>query len=313
MAEAGREHRARRLCGAGVLLATLMLAFPVAAVEDASQSEAVSAADPSTAAEEPVEKTVCELIEGAARTHRIPVDFFTRLIWQESSFRAGALSPKGAQGIAQFMPGTAALRGLADPFDAHQAIPASADYLSDLSARFGNLGLAAAAYNAGEQRVEDWLAGRGGLPLETRDYVIRITGRPAEEWTVFDPNTYPRGILPGPKVERDCLELAAILAKPGAGSELVESVKQAPWAPWGVQVAGNFSLDRAMASYSALQDRHPEILGGKAAMVVRAVNRSRGRAALFQIRAPAASRDEATDLCRRLKAAGGACVVFRNH
>jgi hypothetical protein len=47
-------------------------------------------------------------------------------------------------------------------------------------------------------------------------------------------------------------------------------------------------------------------------MVVRAVNRSRGRAALFQIRAPAASRDEAADLCRKLKAAGGACVVFRN-
>jgi hypothetical protein len=89
-------------------------------------------------------------------------------------------------------------------------------------------------------------------------------------------------------------------------------VKQAPWAPWGVQVAGNFSLDRAMASYAALQDRHPEILGGKAAMVVRAVNRSRGRAALFQIRAPAASRDEAAELCRKLKAAGGACVVFKN-
>jgi len=67
-----------------------------------------------------------------------------------------------------------------------------------------------------------------------------------------------------------------------------------------------------MASYVALQERHPEILGGKAAMVVRAVNRSRGRAALFQIRAPAASRDEASDLCRRLKAVGGACVVFKS-
>ncbi len=297
----------RGLCGASLCLLAMFASLPMAAEEAASPP--AESAEPS---DEPVEKTVCELIEGAAQVHRIPVDFFTRLIWQESRFRTGALSPKGAQGIAQFMPGTAALRGLADPFDAHQAIPASADYLGDLSARFGNLGLAAAAYNAGEQRVEDWLAGRGGLPLETRDYVLRITGRPAEEWTVFDPNTYPRGILPGPKVERDCLELAAILARPGAGSQVVESVPQAQWAPWGVQVAGNFSLDRAMASYAALQDRHPEILGGKAAMVVRGVNRSRGRAALFQIRAPAASRDEAADLCRRLKAAGGACVVFRS-
>jgi len=297
----------RGLCGASLSLVAMLAPLPMAAEETASPPTEI--AEPS---DEPVAKTVCELIEAAAQAHRIPVDFFTRLIWQESSFRADALSPKGAQGIAQFMPGTAALRDLADPFDAHQAIPASADYLSDLSARFGNLGLAAAAYNAGEQRVEDWLAGAGGLPFETRDYVLRITGRPAEEWTVFDPNSYPRGILPGPKVERDCLDLAAILARPGAGSQLVESVPQAPWAPWGVQVAGNFSLDRAMASYAALQERHPEILGGKAAMVVRAVNRSRGRAALFQIRAPAASRDEATDLCRKLKAGGGACVVFRN-
>jgi hypothetical protein len=47
-------------------------------------------------------------------------------------------------------------------------------------------------------------------------------------------------------------------------------------------------------------------------MVVRAVNRSRGRASLFQVRAPAANRDEAAELCRKLRAAGGACVVFRN-
>ena len=286
----------------------MLAPLPMAAEETASPPTAGSS-DPS---DEPVAKTVCALIEEAARTHRVPVDFFTRLIWQESSFRADAVSPKGAQGIAQFMPGTAALRGLADPLDAHQAIPASADYLSGLAARFGNLGLAAAAYNAGEQRVEDWLAGAGGLPFETRDYVLRITGRPAEEWTIFDPNAYPRGILPGPKAARGCIELAALLAKPGAGSQVVESVQQAEWAPWGAQVAGNFSLDRAMARYAALQERHPDILGGKAPMVVRAVNRSRGRAALFQIRAPAASRDEASDLCRKLEAAGGACVVFRN-
>ena len=298
----------RGLCGAGLCLIAMLAPLPMAAEETAASQPAESS-DPS---DEPVAKTVCELIEEAARTHRVPVDFFTRLIWQESSFRADAVSPKGAQGIAQFMPGTATLRGLADPFDAHQAIPASADYLSDLSARFGNLGLAAAAYNAGEQRVEDWLAGAGGLPFETRDYVLRITGRPAEEWTVFDPNTYPRGILPGPKVARGCTELAALLAKPGVGSQVVERVKQAEWAPWGAQVAGNFSLDRAMASYAALQERHPEILGGKAPMVVRAVNRSRGRAALFQIRAPAASRDEAAKLCGDLRRAGAACVVFRN-
>src|SRR5690606_34078460 len=96
---------------------------------------------------------ICHLIESSAATDGIPVDFFTRLIWQESSFRSHAVSPKGAQGIAQFMPTTAAERGLADPFDPEQAIPASARYLRELHDRLGNLGLAAAAYNAGPDRV----------------------------------------------------------------------------------------------------------------------------------------------------------------
>ena len=80
------------------------------------------------------------------------------------------------------MPGTAAERGLADPFDPEQAIPKSAELLDELRRRFGNLGLAAAAYNGGPARVEAWLAGRGGLPWETRSYVSAITGRGAEDW-----------------------------------------------------------------------------------------------------------------------------------
>ena len=80
-------------------------------------------------------------------------------------------SAKGAQGIAQFMPTTADWRGLSNPFDVSAALKASASYLRDLRTRFGNLGLAAAAYNAGPQRVQDWLSARGGLPKETRHYV----------------------------------------------------------------------------------------------------------------------------------------------
>src|SRR3954468_5009150 len=90
---------------------------------------------------ETIDQALCRMIEGAAATHRLPVDFFTRLIWQESSFRPGVSSPAGAQGVAQFMPGTARDRGLTDPFDPEQAIPKSAELLSELRARFGNLGL----------------------------------------------------------------------------------------------------------------------------------------------------------------------------
>ncbi|HMN87674.1 MAG TPA: lytic transglycosylase domain-containing protein [Bauldia sp.] len=265
----------------------------------------------------PPKKTVCELIEESAATHRLPVGFLTRLIWRESSFRSDAVSPKGAQGIAQFMPGTAALRRLADPFDPAAAIPASAAYLAELSRTFGSLGLAAAAYNAGEKRVTDWVAGTGGLPFETRDYVFAITGRAADEWLLPEPEPVA-GATPLPRVRggweaERCTELAARLAKPGAGTELVSTagVVQAEWAPWGVQVAGNFSLARALASYSALQRRH-SILTGRLPLIVRAVSRSRGRAPIFQVRIPAETRESAAELCRKLQASGGACVVFRN-
>src|SRR5688572_17522147 len=131
---------------------------------------------------ETIDQALCRLIEDAAGAQQMPIAFFTRLIWQESRFRTGATSPKGAQGAAQFMPGTAAERGLADPYDPEQAIPKSAELLADLRQRFGNLGLAAAAYNGGPARVEAWLEGRGSLPGETRNYVTAITGRTADDW-----------------------------------------------------------------------------------------------------------------------------------
>ena len=95
---------------------------------------------------------VCLRLEEEARRLNIPEAFFARLIWKESRFDPYAISPKGAEGIAQFMPTTARLRGLALPFDPNSAITASASYLSDLHNEFGNWGLAAAAYNAGAGR-----------------------------------------------------------------------------------------------------------------------------------------------------------------
>ena len=118
---------------------------------------------------ETVQQALCRLITRAAEDQHLPVPFLTRLIWQESSFRADVTSPAGAQGVAQFMPGTAAERGLDDPFDPEKAVPASAALLAELSGRFGNLGLAAAAYNAGPGRE---VARRAGLP-SARDRGLR--------------------------------------------------------------------------------------------------------------------------------------------
>lgn len=146
---------------AGIVMAGLIPTAPAAAQEAGGG--------------ETVEEAICRLIETSARARDLPVGFLTRLIWRESSFRTNVVSSAGAQGVAQFMPGTARERGLADPFDPEAAIPASAAFLADLKRDFGNLGLAAAAYNAGPGRVRAWLAGRSGLPSETITYVARIT------------------------------------------------------------------------------------------------------------------------------------------
>src|SRR6476661_7324346 len=103
----------------------------------------------------------CRMIEEAARAHQLPISMLTRLIWNESKFQVGAVSRAGAQGIAQFMPGTSDERGLANPFDPKQAIPKAAKFIADLSQRFGNIGLAIAAYNAGPGRVASWLNNTG--------------------------------------------------------------------------------------------------------------------------------------------------------
>lgn len=127
---------------------------------------------------------ICQALASAAQEHDLPVPFLARLIWQESRFRQSAVSPVGAQGVAQFMPQTADAYGLENPFDPVPALSASARFLRELRDVFGNLGLAAAAYNGGSGRVQNWLARRSGLPEETRNYVRIITGHEPEKWTV---------------------------------------------------------------------------------------------------------------------------------
>src|SRR5215472_1188648 len=152
-----------------------------------------------SASHPPTPDDICRALEQDAAENELPVEFFARVIWQESRFNARAVSNKGAQGIAQFMPATADYRGLVDPFDPIEALKNSARYLRDLKARFGNLGLAAAAYNAGPGRVSAWLTSRRPLPGETRNYVAIITGWTADEWASANPpktseTTIPQGV-----------------------------------------------------------------------------------------------------------------------
>jgi len=127
---------------------------------------------------------LCGAVASVATRNGLPIPFLANLIQQESGFKPHVVSPVGAQGIAQFMPRVASSYGLIDPFEPLAALNASGKLLSELVNRFGNLGLAAAAYNAGPKRVSDWLARRRKLPAETRNYVYNITGLTAEHWTL---------------------------------------------------------------------------------------------------------------------------------
>nr|WP_075223092.1 lytic transglycosylase domain-containing protein [Acuticoccus yangtzensis] len=100
-------------------------------------------------------------------------DLFVALIDQESRFDPRATSPKGAQGLGQLMPATANLLGISDPFDPAENLDGAARYFTAQLARFGDVRLALAAYNAGPHRVIE----HGGVPpfRETRAYVATIT------------------------------------------------------------------------------------------------------------------------------------------
>lgn len=114
-----------------------------------------------------------EIARAVARMHGIPEDLFLRLVRQESGWHAGALSPKGAIGLAQLMPDTARLLGV-DPHDPQQNLEGGARYLRTQFDRFGTWDLALAAYNAGPEAVAQY----GGIPpyVETQGYVRAIWG-----------------------------------------------------------------------------------------------------------------------------------------
>jgi Transglycosylase SLT domain/SPOR domain len=255
---------------------------------------------------------VCHLIESAASTYDLPLVFLTRLISQESRFDVGAVSPAGAQGVAQFMPGTAIQTGLTNPFDAIQAIPKSAELLRDLKNQFGNLGLAAAAYNAGPKRVQDWLAGRSGLPKETQAYVRIVTGHAASEWAgetsqvnLTLPEAVPCTQMAESLTARQvsALRTIALRNESGAGTGSLEMA-------WGVQLFGSPLEAAALASFQQLQRKYKSILGNRQPLVIRSKVGTSGF--WYRVRLAADSRREAEKLCSSLRASGGSCLVQRN-
>ena len=288
-----------------ILLLFLLPASAQAAERPARAGEAPGA--PSAATE-----SLCLLLESAASANGLPLEFFVRLIWKESRFVPDAIGPltrsgQRAQGIAQFMPGTASERGLLDPLDPIAALPKSAELLRDLRGEFGNLGLAAAAYNAGPRRVREWLAGTGGMPAQTRDYVSSITGRTVEDW-----RDAKDGAAQPPSAS--CPQMVARLGH--APNTFVASLEQHVSSgiarPWGVELAAGFSREGVLKTYAALETKYRASLAGADAIVLRAGFRSRGTREFYQVRIGVDTRSDAMRMCAKLHAAGAACLVLRN-
>jgi len=251
-------------------------------------------------------RDLCIAIDHFARENHLPPEYFARLIWRESKFRAGAVSPKGAQGIAQFMPGTARLRGLRDSFDVLESLSESARYLDELRTRFGNLGLAAAAYNAGEQGLADYLD-KGLLPFETRSYVLAITASTIEQWKDDPPGDAALFLSPDKPFIDACIELAS-------KRRLTESTsaQEGPWTPWGAQLAANGDDAAALRLFSAVARQLPASLAGEEPVIVRVRDRSFGFRPRYAARIGRQTRAEAEKVCLTVRAAGAACTVFRN-
>lgn len=251
----------------------------------------------------PTIEQICSLIEEIASQYNLPPSYFARLIWKESRFDHLALSPAGAQGIAQFMPATAASRGLSNPFDYRQAIPASAQFLNELRNQFGNLGLASAAYNAGPGRVGAWLRGKRYLPLETEDYVLGITGEPADSFSNKSHQLKVRKIEDDLSFNEACRKLPIIMSR-------TTPMAQIKFKPWGIQIAGNFKRSVANSSLKRLRKSIPELKRYKAYIQRRKT--PMGKRSIYAVRIGANSRKDANNICIKLRRSGGACIVTKN-
>lgn len=249
---------------------------------------------------------LCQVMERVAVANALPPEFFARLIWRESLFQPEAVSPKGAEGIAQFMPGTARLRGLRNSFDVIEALAASSRYLSELRTRYGNLGFAAAAYNAGEAGLDAFLKA-GSLPIETRDYVFAITGYTVEAWRDKPPETAAPPLDTSKPFLDGCVELARThrIREPVL-------IGGADWAPWGVQLSAHYDPSIAGRLFTNAVSKLPEPLNSERALIVRQRGGNFGNRPRYAARIGRDTRAKATELCDEIKAAGGACTVFKN-
>lgn len=247
---------------------------------------------------------LCHTLQGEAARHGLDPGFFTRLIWQESRFDPNAISPADAMGIAQFIDSTAKLRGLSDPFNPGEALEASAQYLAFLVQEFGNPGLAAVAYNAGEARAGRFLARQSGLPRETVNYVQIITGVSAEVWRDTPPKAHDFRLSKIQLFIPACLELAQ--------NRRITPLKPPPPAlkPWGVHLAFGTSRKAARDAFRRNTRTCRSLVQKEKIDLISDSRRTANRKNYLIARIGRNSRDGATKLCLALSRSGCRCRVY---
>lgn len=248
----------------------------------------------------------CQAIEAFATGNGLKPGFFARLIWQESRFDPNALSHAGAQGIAQFIPSTAALRGLADAYNPALALEFSAEYLGELTRRYGNPGLAAVAYNGGERRADGLVAKTGGLARETIDYVQIITGLTAETWRDDPPVDRDFRLVADKPFLAACYDLArkrrlTVYPRPKPALR-----------PWGAQLAFGTSQAAAERAFGRKTRACRGAVADERVDYVEVRNRVSGKRGYIMARIGRDSHDAAQALCDRLRRSGCVCAVYRN-
>ncbi|ANT60926.1 transglycosylase [Salipiger sp. CCB-MM3] len=248
----------------------------------------------------------CQAIEHFARRNGLSPGFFARLLWQESRFDPHALSPANAQGIAQFIPSTAKLRGLKDPYNPAEALEYSAQYLGELARHYGNQGLAAVAYNGGEARADGLIARTGGLALETINYVAIITGLAAETWRDTPPEDHDFRLQGDMPFQQACFELARHrkLTKYPEAKPLLH--------PWGVQMAFGTTQDRALSQFNRRAKSCAAAVGGETPEMIWQKSRASPRGGYWMARLGRNGRGEAQQLCAKLRQSGCICAVYKN-
>jgi hypothetical protein len=173
---------------------------------------------------------------------------------------------------------------------------------------FGNLGLAAAAYNAGPYRVSRWLSHTGSLPDETIAYVQIVTGRSVWDWATHNEAKWNDMDFPE---DVNCWT-APLVANPlGSAPTTTRPPSPVVWKQWGVQLVGAWNQGSVLAAFERLRRQYSEIFANREPVILH-VRPDFASVLMYEVRVAEDSQQSANQLCKRLKAAGCPCDVLRN-